>query len=245
MDGGTGMLRKYRTLVAGLLVGALGCAPAGAERSVVVQHAPTPTYDEFIDAIRVFSNDMTVELPGAGAAPLSDRIVAGFGQDPVRRLRLDEGTTLYWGWQHRQAFIRSLVVTGPDGQIRLVAAAKDLPRVLNLRSGRAIATPEEYAAYMQKKVEDGHAPSLVLVARSQAALEAYYPLVLRWVQASALGFNADCSDRAQARTCAFVETLEVPAVALAIDCGSGRANDCPLGLPERTAINVPLEAFRQ
>jgi len=239
------MRRQYGILMAGLCAAVLASAAASAERATVAQPMSKPGDGVFADAIRAFSGGTTVELPGSGTVRLSARVIIGFQQDPVRRLELQDGTTLYWGWQHRQAFVRSVAVTGPDGQVRLVAAARDLPRILNLRSGRAIASPGEYDAYLQGRVDNDKAPSLVVVAQDQNALHAHYPLVRRWVQASALGFNADCSDPAQARSCAFAEAIEVPATALAVGCGSGHANDCPLSLPEGTATDVPLEAFRQ
>lgn len=207
--------------------------------------ASESAYRAFIEAIREFSGDATVELPGAEPVPLSERIVAGFEQDPVRRLQLDDGTTIYWGWQHRQAFIRSAAVFGPEGQPRLVAAANDLPRIMNLRNDRAIATEQEYEAYLAEQIEQGQAPSLVVVVPDQATLDTYYPLLRRWVQASALGLNTDCSDPAQAPSCAFVEQLEVPVEAFEVDCGSGHVNDCPLQVPDAVAADVALDAFRQ
>lgn len=232
--------------------GTAGAPAADADAARAVEDPVPPArpasesaYRAFIDAIREFSGDATVELPGAEPVPLSERIVAGFEQDPIRRLELDDGTTMYWGWQHRQAFIRSAAVFGPDGQPQLVAAANNLPRIMNLRSGRAIATGTEYDAYLREQVEQDQEPSLVVVALDQAALDAHYPLLRRWVQASALGLNSDCNDPAQAPSCAFVEHLDVPAEAFAVDCASRHVNDCPLQLPVSAATGVALDAFRQ
>lgn len=218
---------------------------AGDPTAASAPRASESAYRAFIDAVREFSGDVIVELPGAEPVSLSERIVAGFEQDPVRRLELDDGTTVYWGWQHQQAFIRSAAVFGPDGQPRLVAAADNLPRIMNLRSGRSIASEQEYEAYLAEQIEQGQAPSLVVVAPDQATLDRYYPLLHRWVQASALGLNTDCSDPAQAPSCAFAEQLEVPVQAFKADCDSGRVNDCPLQVPDAAATGVPLDAFRQ
>lgn len=225
--------------------GASAMPEAGANAAPPPRPASESAYRAFIEAVREFSGEATVELPGAEPVSLAERVVAGFEQDPVRRLELDDGTTVYWGWQHRQAFIRSAAVFDADGQPRMVAAANNLPRIMNLRADRAIASEQEYEAYLAEQIEQGQEPSLVVVAPDQATLDRHYPLLRRWVQASALGLNTDCSDPAQAPSCAFVEKLEVPLQAFKADCDSGRVNDCPLQVPGAAAADVPLDAFRQ
>ncbi|WP_141518186.1 hypothetical protein [Marilutibacter aestuarii] len=257
------MNRMIGTLLASaclLMATACNGAPADAEAPPRVDdpardppRAMAPSADAFkafIDEIREFAG-MARLAQGAGmdaAAPqaLADRIVAGFEQDPPRQLKLQDGRTIYWGWQEGQAFVKSIAIRGADGELQLLGAVDDLPTLYSHRAGRAIADRGAYEAYMRERADRGSEPAIELFAEDADALAEHYPLAKRWMQAAMMGFNADCGNAAQQPSCAFVEQVDLPVDAQALDCvAPAPGRGCSLQVPDVPAADVPLGAFRQ
>ncbi|QDH71585.1 hypothetical protein [Marilutibacter alkalisoli] len=232
---------------------AVGAADAANAPAAAESTQATPSVDafkDFINEIRRFAGSAQVvmgdEAGDAVSLAVGDRIVTGFEQYPPRQLSLADGSTIYWGWQHGQAFVQSIAIRGTDGQLQLLGAVDDLPVLYSRRANRAIADQQAYDAFLRESAERGGKPAVALFIKDDNALAAYYPLVARWLQAAMLGFNADCSDPAQGPTCAFVEQVSVPVEAYARDCAAAdTVNACALVVPDIPAADVPLESFKQ
>jgi hypothetical protein len=220
--------------------------PSAAEPS---ESGSADRFKTFIGDLRAFAGSAQVVLPGdeeASPSAVADRIVMGFEQDPPRKLKLDDGSVIYWGWQEGQAFIKSIAVYDPEGRLRLVGAVDDIPQLFSRRSDRAIANEKDYQELLSKQAGWGSSPSVALFVEEAPALETYYPLVKRWLQAAMLGFNADCSKPGQAPTCAFVQQVTVPTVAYSLKCDKAAVvNQCALPIPDVPAASIELQEFRQ
>jgi|GEM_PF-2400112 len=228
---------------------AVAATPAAATPPPI--DARPPSREKFMDLmadLEAFAGDAKVELPGedpAGPVAVAERLTRGFQQDPPRRLALEDGSTIYWGWQEGQAFIRSIAIYDADGELRLAGAVESLPN-LRPRSGDPIASEAAYQQLLDKQEGWGSPPSVTLFAKDQQALDNWYPLARRWTQAAMLGFKAaDCAGGQGPAVCGFVTQASVPTAAYSVDCPGELVNACPLTVPGVEAAAVPLQDFRQ
>jgi hypothetical protein len=176
------------------------------------------------------------------------RILIGFQQDPSMKTQLADGTSIMWGWQHQQAFFRSVAIFDNTNRVRMAGFADNLPQVYSESSGKAITNLADYEA-MLKKVSTYSSPPVVhLYAATQEDADAYYPLVARWVQAAMMGFNSKCNDPKQLASCRFTETIRIPTYIHTRDCPYNEESNpkCNLNLPSAVFNTAPdLDDFRQ
>lgn len=200
-----------------------------------------------IQDIKRFAGTAQVVLPGAEKpSSVVARIVDGFEQDPPRMTRLPDGSAIYWGWQEGQPSVQSIAIYDNSGRLRLVGAMKDIPVLYSWRSGQGISSEREYRAYLDEVATWGASPAVTLFVEDAGALEAYYPMVQRWLQAAMLGFNVDRDQAQIGAACAFVATVSIPANAYSLSCGDpGPVNHCSLPVPALPAADIDLSRFHQ
>ncbi|MBB1060037.1 hypothetical protein [Marilutibacter spongiae] len=211
---------------------------------------PPPSADAFkafIDELRAFTGAAVMPvgaLDGAPAPAVGDRIVAGFEQDPPRQAKLGDGTLVYWGWQEGQAFVKSIAIREPGGNLALVGAVDDLPVLAGRGTQAPIADAQAYQTLLDKQKGWGSEPAIRLFVKEPAMLERYLPQVRAWARASMLGFNVDCGAGDMQAACEFARSLDLPITAYSLEC-PGTLDSCALELPTATDSDTSLEVFRQ
>lgn len=173
-------------------------------------------------------------------ALVSERILDGFEAAP-RRLTLAKGTAVYWGSRHKEATTQSVVIYGPEGRPRLLAAVDSIPWCDG--SGTHCTPFTSIEAYQAHASRTFLHPGIAVFVRDKRDLETYLPYLKRWLHANMLGFNVDCKEPSMVEACRFVTQTEltqfIPIRAYLLP--SMRL----LELPKVTAADVPLEAFTQ
>jgi hypothetical protein len=171
-------------------------------------------------------------------ALVSDRILDGFGYGPLR-LTLPNGTAIYWGFRHGEATTESVVIYGPEGRPRLLAAVDSIPWCAG-RHCEPFTSVDAYQAHAERTYLH---PGIAVFVRDKRDLDTYLPYLKNWLQANLLGFNVNCKEPGMAEACKFVTQTEltqfIPIRAYLLPSMQ------PLALPKVPAANVPLEAFTQ
>ncbi len=173
--------------------------------------------------------------------PISDRIMDGFQAAP-RSLRVDEGTTIYWGFKYQEATIASIAIADATGRIRLVGAVSNI--VSLARHSGLISTDEEY----QKKIKAAmvNPASLILFVGDDRDLASYLPLVKRWLQADLLGMNVDCDSEKKMAACKFAEDIQISITAYQVaDSGKEAHQLHTLSIPSLPTASTPIKWFTQ
>lgn len=232
-----GMLLLVAALMAGSVANAQQASPDAASIRVAAL-GPTQAPDE--GALRQLVGSATtgssVQLLNYPQMPVSDRLLAGL-EAAGRVLTTADGQTITWGFKHEEANLQSVVIADKAGQLELAAVVDDVVR-LNLGGAKADVSVAQYRARVARL---GMQPRVVVFARDQARLEKAYPLLVRWLQASLLGFNTSCARHAA--SCALLREIDLPTEAY-LSPGAGE-------LPARTALpklpvaSIPLAKFTQ
>lgn len=171
-------------------------------------------------------------------ALIFDRILDGF-EDAPRRLTLPNSVAIYWGSRHKEATTQSVVISGPEGRPRLLAAVDSVPWCDGWHC-EPFTSKDAYQAHASSTFLY---PGIAIFVRDKRDLDTYLPYLKRWLQADLLGFNVECKKPRMAEACKFVTQTEW------LEIVPTRAYLLPsmrlLGLPKVKAAEVPLEAFTQ
>jgi len=229
-----------------------------SEPPIIQSNAPRQntsiTFKELIRKIEDFTRSNKSILKNAESEDtftVTDRILIGFQQFPPRKLQLADGTTIMWGWQHQQAFLKSIAIFDNNNRVRMVGFADNLPLIYSTSTafGDTVVTNlTDYEALLERRLIYSSPPVVHLYAATQEDVGTYYPLVARWVQAAMMGFNSECSEQKQLASCRFAETIRIPTYIHTRDCPYSDESHpkCDLNLPSAVSSAVPsLDDFRQ
>ncbi|UKE47099.1 hypothetical protein [Xanthomonas cerealis] len=185
---------------------------------------------------------ITDQLTESSMTP-RERIVSGFEQDPPRQLRLEDGTTIVWGWQEGQAEHQSLAIFDNTGKIRMAGAADNIPVLYSKVSSSSTSSLDEYQTLLDDRSTYMASPVMHLYFGDQDDANKFYPLASRWLQAAMMGFNAKCKDPEQEKTCGLVQQIHIP-VSLSINnCPQTESSNPACSLSVSTSDKKPYPAI--
>lgn len=218
---------------AGCTAGSDISAPSGSPVKAGLPDVPDQ------NAVEAFTRKAELNFPdySEGKVPVSDRILDGFEAAPSQ-LAMTDGSSIRWGFKNQEANLQSVVINDKSGQITLLAAVDGMTR-LTRRSGLPIG---EMAQYEQAVKRSGMNPSVIVFVHDEDNLNAYLPLLRRWLQADLMGFNADCSKPDLADACKLAEQI---AIAKTVYVIAADGNLRSIRAPDGKAASVSLNAFLQ
>lgn len=192
-----------------------------------------------VDDVYNFLGNFVMKFsPDASEELVADRIMSGFEAGPSR-LDTSDGVTVFWGFKYKEATSQSVVIYGANGDVGLIAAPQN---IVAIRGSFAdpVTTLVDYENLIMKM---GREPLVSVFVHTQEDLNAYYPILLRWIQADLLGFNFDCSPRSVQIYCDLSEDIRIPAVAYQVDVENNRLMS--INIPNIRPVAIPMDEFRQ
>jgi hypothetical protein len=223
-------------LVGLLVIVGLGMAAAAAKSADVAWPDDA--------AIHAFTGSAEIVFPGEGetnAVSLYDRLLDGFEVGP-RQLALDGGGTIYWGQKFQEGNLQSVLVGDGQGRIRLIAIVDNVVSIARGNVSR-INSLDQYRALVAKESGSDFAPMISIFIKDARDLDAYLPILKRWLQADLLGFTVQCDTSPQmVRACQLAEQIDLPMHAFLLSAGGSSVR--ALVIPAAVAKPIPLDAFR-
>lgn len=211
----------------------------------VFKGSDDPNFEAAVDSLGGAANLNLPKVVYPGEPLVRDRILDGFEAAPSLR-KLDDGTTIFWGFKYKEATYKSVAITDGNGYLCMVGAVTNVIPLLDAGSNQPIAPTNE--AYQAKAAEYKVGPaSIVLFVRNPKDLNVYLPIIKRWKQALLLNFIADCDAEKYKSSCELSQKIEVPISAyqpIFDEKKGGKSVKLKeLTIPDLPAAAIPIKKF--